>query len=148
MQKFRYIIIFIVLMVVVSGCGNSTKKEIQQKSILLKGEKIYVELADTDYLRTRGLSYRASLCENCGMLFVFDTYKHYSFWMNEMNFPLDIIYLKDGVVTEIFESVPIKTNDKTTRIYPESEANGVLELNAGWSKTHNLQIGDNLDILD
>jgi hypothetical protein len=135
-------------MVVVSGCGNSTKKEIQQKSILLKGEKIYVELADTDYLRTRGLSYRASLCENCGMLFVFDTYKHYSFWMNEMNFPLDIIYLNGDKISEIFESVPVKTAGKITTVYPENEANKVLELNAGWSKTHNLQIGDNLDILD
>ena len=148
MKKLKYILLLIVLTGVMSGCVNNDKKEVQQKSVLLRGEKINAEVADTDYLRTRGLSYRASLCEDCGMLFVFDTYNYYSFWMNEMNFPLDIIYLKDNKVVEIFESVPVKTNDKTTRIYPENEVNGVLELNSGWSKAHNLQIGDNLDILD
>lgn len=148
MKKFKYVLAFVVLICFISGCGNNAKKEVQRKIILLNGEKISVELANTDYLRARGLSYRASLCENCGMLFVFDTYSHHSFWMNEMNFPLDIIYLKDNKVSEIFESVPVKTNDKTTRIYPENEADSVLELNSGWSRAHNLQIGDNLDILD
>lgn len=148
MKKSKYALIFVLLICFILGCGNNAKKEVQQKSILLKGEKINIEIANTDYLRNRGLSYRTSLCESCGMLFVFDTYKHHSFWMNEMNFSLDIIYLKDNKVVDIFQSVPIKTNNKTTKIYPENEANSVLELNAGWSKTHNLQIGDNLDILD
>lgn len=148
MQKFKYILVLIVIMTFISGCGNESRKEVDKKSILLKGEKINIELANTDYLRTLGLSYRTSLCENCGMLFLFDDYNNHPFWMNEMNFPLDIIYLRDNKVVEIYQSVPIKTNDKTTQVHPEKEANGVLELNPGWSKTHNLQIGDNLDILD
>ena len=52
--------------------------------------KIKVELAITPEARAQGLSGRPSLSENEGVLFVFDKPDKYSFWMKNMNFPLDI----------------------------------------------------------
>ena len=52
-----------------------------QKSVILEpkigkisvGNSIlYVEIADNDFLRTRGLSGRKNLSENAGMLFIFE----------------------------------------------------------------------------
>ncbi len=148
MQKFKKILLLVISLCIVSGCANSNSEETKGKNILLKNETIKVEIADTQYLRERGLSYRTDLCKECGMLFLFKSYKNYAFWMKDMNFPLDIIYLKDNKVVEIFKSVPLTTGDKITQIYPQNEANMVLELNSGWSDSHNLEIGDNIDILD
>ena len=57
------------------------------------GEEIPVEVADTLKKRSLGLGKRASLKKGWGMLFVFEKRKPHRFWMKDMQFPLDIIWL-------------------------------------------------------
>lgn len=52
-----------------------------------------VEIADTDLLREQGLSGRDPLPPQTGMLFVFDIPGKYGFWMKEMKFTLDIVWI-------------------------------------------------------
>ena len=52
-----------------------------------------VELAVTPEERSQGLSGREVLPEGSGMLFVFEGDQHLSFWMREMNFPLDMVWI-------------------------------------------------------
>jgi len=56
---------------------------------------INVELANTNASREIGLSYRTSMNQDEGMLFVFDKIGKYGFWMKDMNFPLDILWLDE-----------------------------------------------------
>jgi hypothetical protein len=93
---------------------------------------ILVEVADTRVARIRGLSGRASLDANRGMLFVFSSPAMRSFWMFGMKFSLDIIFLRDGVVVDIAPRVPYpKTFRFPAVVSSRVPADAVLEINAG-----------------
>lgn len=105
------------------------------------GEKIMVDVANTPESRTLGLSGRKSLENDEGMLFVFDQPSKYSFWMKDMNFPIDIIWLDESK-----KIVHIK-KDARPELYPESyaprgDAKYVLEVVSGFSEKNNLKEGD------
>lgn len=121
----------------------------QTKSILLEeasttlsieGRVFNIEIADTTPTRTRGLSGKANLSENEGMLFVFTTTGHHHFWMKEMNFPIDIIWLdEDKKIVDITHSLHPETYPETyTSITP---AKYVLEIKAGLSEQYKFKIG-------
>ena len=102
--------------------------------------KITVEIADTETERTRGLSGRSFLPENTGLLFVFDTTDNHSFWMKEMNFPIDIIWFDDHWrVVDITTNALPKDFPRTYR--PRSPVRYVLEVNGGFITAHRITIG-------
>src|SRR3989344_6752832 len=59
-----------------------------------EGKKItiYAEIADDDKERITGLSERKTLAANKGMIFVFDKEQLLGFWMQGMEFPLDMVF--------------------------------------------------------
>ena len=97
-----------------------------------------VEVRDTEEGRDQGLSGRESLGEDEGMLFVFDQPGIYGFWMKEMKFPLDFIWIRDNVVMEVMEKVGIEKMD----IRPKEAVDKVLEVNSGWVERQGVKIGD------
>jgi uncharacterized membrane protein (UPF0127 family) len=101
-----------------------------------------LELALTSQEISTGLSYRPSLAENGGMLFVFDQARHPSFWMKDMLFPLDLLYLNEtGTVVHVAANVPPCAADPCPT-YPSSEpAIAVLEVNAGVAAAHGIEKG-------
>ncbi len=98
------------------------------KTVSLEGRAFSLEIAATREAQARGLSGRESLCDTCGMLFTFRLAAQQSFWMKDMRFPLDIIWLRDGEVVAIEHTIPA---DASAIFSPESSANQVLEVNAG-----------------
>ncbi len=115
----------------------------QSSSALLKigGAELAIEVADSSAERTLGLSGRDSLGYNRGLLFIFKTEGLYSFWMKDMKFPIDIIWMDSRArVIEITSNVSPAT-------FPESftsqkSAKYVLEVNAGWASQNGIKIGD------
>lgn len=112
--------------------------------VLIKDIELKVEIANTQSKRELGLSGHSLLKENEGMLFIFDTEGYYPFWMKDMLFSIDIIWL--DVNKKI---VYIKENAKPES-FPESfgreqKAKYVLEVLAGFSKKHKLKIGDTVE---
>ncbi|MDJ0272657.1 MAG: DUF192 domain-containing protein [Candidatus Caldarchaeum sp.] len=107
-----------------------------------------VEIADDDAERGRGLSGREKLPENRGMLFVFEKPGRYSFWMYEMRFALDIIWIDaDGLVVHIEENLQPCTPNQVCQSYtPSSDAKYVLEINAGLVKKHGIVVGDFVEV--
>jgi len=115
-------------------------------SILLKDKEFGVYIADTDYLRNKGLSETSSLASNYGMLFVFPEDDLYGFWMKDMFFPIDIIWIdKNLVIVHIETNVLPETYPKV--FFPSVPARYVLELSAGQSDFLKLKIGDSIKIL-
>lgn len=113
----------------------------------IDGVMISVEVARTDEELTRGLSGRESLEPNSGMLFVFDSPYIYSFWIPDMNFPIDIIWINDGAVVDISENVPNDFDPNNPVTYSPSEpAQYVLEVNAGFTENNEITIGDEVNI--
>lgn len=98
----------------------------------------FVEIADTQALRTKGLSKRASIGRNDGMWF--DC--HGPFWMKDVEFPLDLCYLDSyGAVTE---KVAMARDKSGSTLYPRTKFDSVqaVELPAGYCERHGIQIGD------
>lgn len=144
MKKKWLIIISILVFTLLFVLYFHTKKAIAPNTakVSISSNIIDVDLAKTSDQRTKGLSNRDNMCENCGMLFLFNNLDLHNFWMGGMRFPLDILYIRDNEIVEIFEQVPILTDNDYTRIYPEEYANKVLELNALWCQKNNIKIGD------
>lgn len=107
------------------------------KAVTLDGRSYTLELAKTDISRARGLGGRSSLCDTCAMLFIFDTTEAHPFWMKDMQFPLDIVWLEDDRVVSVARNIPF---DSQEILYPEVPANRVLELHAGGAES--LRPGD------
>lgn len=106
-----------------------------------------VELADNQRERLKGLRGRNFLPENQGMLFVFDRLGTYSFWMKETLIPLDILWLnQNGEIVYIKENAR-PCSDNCEEIKPESQAQYVLEINAGEAQKYKLQPGSRATIL-
>ena len=117
---------------------NNAKPTIQIKDAVYT-----VEIADTDTKRTQGLSGKKGLESNAGMLFLFDKKDTYAFWMKDMLFPIDIIWIDDDTIADISENVPIPlTATYLPKYGPKVPINRVLEVNAGEVKKNHIQIGD------
>jgi uncharacterized membrane protein (UPF0127 family) len=105
------------------------------------GEEIVVncEVPTTDEEKMTGLMYRDNLCDNCGMFY---DYVDGGFWMKNVNFPIEMIFINNNQIVDIKRA---KAQDETT-IYPSVESNGNLEVNDGFSKSNNISIGDKVYI--
>lgn len=114
--------------------------------ISLKGESLHVILAKNPKQWYKGLSDRESLGEYDGMLFLFPFYEKHGFVMRRMHFSLDMVWLAGGKVVDIAPDVPVFPQDRP--YYPREEANAVLELPGGWVRTHGLEIGDTMTVVD
>lgn len=113
------------------------------------GVKVKVEIADTTAERKKGLSGRKSLEEDHGMLFSFEGKELTpGFWMKDMLFPLDIIWIKGDEIVKIDKNVAIPGKKETTfkLYYPPVSVNYVLEVNAGFSDKNKIKVGDTVKI--
>lgn len=111
-------------------------RDISFPRVVSIGEKTYsLELADTDSERTKGLGGRDSLCVVCGMLFVFEQPGRHAFWMKDMRFPIDIVWLSGETV--VFVARDVKP-DFVGTIDPAVVADRALELSAGAASAVNM----------
>ena len=109
----------------------------------INGKKVELIIAKTDEDRITGLSGKESLPENQGMLFIFEEKDKYPFWMKEMKFSIDIIYINDDTVVHIVKNAapPEKLSMIPERYAPPEPVNYVLELNAGKAEKLNIEKG-------
>lgn len=111
--------------------------------VLIGENKIYVDLAKTTSEVSKGLSGRPTLAEDHGMLFIFSKASRYRFWMPDMNFPLDIIWINEGRIVDISKNASNVFDIKNPVYYrPSSPAQYVLEVNANFCDKNNIKIGD------
>ncbi|MCP2620252.1 DUF192 domain-containing protein [Candidatus Aminicenantes bacterium AC-334-K16] len=126
-------------------------QEIKEKFIpvfLPDGQKIIAELAVTPLERQRGLMFREELAADEGMLFVFEEDGLYSFWMKNMKFSIDILWLdKNKRIIHLEENVPPCTTEPCPSYTPALPSRYVLELKAGSIKTHSLKLFQQVDFI-
>ena len=115
------------------------------RTIHLDGNAISVSVSDTDESRQLGLSGRSALAADEGMLFVFQTDGAYAFWMKDMNFPIDIIWISadDRIVYMVQHASP---DTYPHAFVPSAPARYVLEVSAGYVVQHNVHTGDTIQL--
>ena len=108
---------------------------------------ISAELAITPEQREIGLMNRSAMGTNEGMLFVFEQAGFYPFWMKNTLIPLDIIWIDEGWrIVSIAESVPPCRADPCPTYPPAGNARYVVEVAAGFARTHRVARGDQLKV--
>jgi uncharacterized membrane protein (UPF0127 family) len=114
--------------------------------VTLRDKTFTVEVADTEAKKERGLGGRDALAADRGMYFPFATANHWVFWMKDMRFPIDILWIRDGVIVDIDASVPVPTSENLETYSPIEQADTVLELNAGVAAELGVKTGDVLTL--
>ena len=95
------------------------------------GQRITAEVARTTFSRSRGLMFRENLAEGCGMIFVFSQEAKHPFWMKNVSFPLDLVFINHNlVVVDLLRALPCE-GDLCIHYRPSEPAAYVLEVNAG-----------------
>ncbi|MDO8470701.1 MAG: DUF192 domain-containing protein [bacterium] len=142
-------LLFLVAFVCIAGFLVFSLKDsyITQESftemVSLKGHQLSVEIADTPAKQGQGLSERVSMKEGEGMLFVFQHPHIPSFWMKDMHFPLDIIWIDESrAIVGIERNVPTSSFPQT--FSPTQPVLYVLELNASWADRYGVVVGDRI----
>lgn len=71
-----------------------------------------VEIADSLWSRARGLMHRDHLVEGAGMIFLYDDARPVQFWMKNVAFPLDLLFIDDRgrIVRRLCENSPSVLN--------------------------------------
>jgi hypothetical protein len=116
-----------------------TKHDSRLQRITINGVPLFVETAQTDDERMRGLMYRESLPQDQGMLFVFPASETQSFWMRNTFIPLDIAFIgSDGIIVDIQHMKPV---DESVLYRSSAPALYALEVNAGWFEKNGIDIG-------
>ena len=111
------------------------------------GMQVRAEIVDTPETLERGLMFRTSLGPNEGMLFVFEQAGFYPFWMKNTLIPLDIIWIDEQWrIVSIAESVPPCRADPCPTYPPAGNARYVVEVVAGFARTHGVARGDRLTV--
>ncbi len=116
-------------------------------SATIAGVKVNLEMAITPAEKAQGLSNRKSLPEDTGMLFVFDNKATPGFWMIDMHFPIDIIWILNDKVIGIAKNAQPELGKRPMdlkRYYPPEAINYVLEVNAGFTDKNGIEVGDSV----
>ncbi|MCH2518783.1 MAG: DUF192 domain-containing protein [Dehalococcoidia bacterium] len=116
-------------------------------TVSISGVSFTVDVADTPEKRFQGLSGRPVLEEGTGMLFIFQEERKHTFWMKDMRFPLDMVWIDASCavadITTGVPSPPPDSNDSVLPTYsPSAPATYNLEINAGVAAASGLKTGD------
>ena len=115
-------------------------------TVEINGHIIRAELAQTPEEHYRGLSNREALDPDRGLLFIFEDSSRKSFVMREMNFPLDIIFISNDTITDVFSDL-VPEGSQPENIYQSSQpVNLVLEVRAGYCQAQGIKPGDQVKI--
>src|SRR5918992_2824456 len=112
----------------------------RQVNVTMNGLVLVADIAATDEQRTKGLSVKDRLGENEAMLFVFDNEAEHSFWMKNMKFPIDIIWLdSDKTIVHIEHNLQPCSFELLCPTYkPNVESLYVLETVGGFAEKYDI----------
>jgi uncharacterized membrane protein (UPF0127 family) len=123
------------------------QKQNQTALVTVGGVNLITSLSTTPDAQSKGLAIRDSLNENEGMLFIFETPQKYSFWMKDMKFPIDIIWInQDGKIVHIEKNLPPCVFLLPCPSYaPKDDSLYVLEVVSNFTNKFNINVGDPVD---
>ena len=114
----------------------------QASSVCAQETCVNVEVVSTMEGMRRGLQGREALAENQGMLFAFDNDDFQKFWMKDMKFAIDMIWIDNQRRIVSIASARPPCMQETCEVYsPSQKARYVLEVPAGFALAHQFKEG-------
>jgi uncharacterized membrane protein (UPF0127 family) len=114
-------------------------------------KKLYVQVAKSIGQQYTGLGNRDSLGSYGGMLFPHYPAERIGIVMRDMQFPIDIIWIRSGTIVDIAPNVPIEPGvpeHALHKYYPRADADLVLEAAAGFTAQYGVEIGDTVRVIE
>jgi uncharacterized membrane protein (UPF0127 family) len=141
----------LLIFLLITGCNIGGDNRENIKTLKVGNKTIEVEIADTPQEWEMGLSYRDTLRENHGMLFVFPEEIRRVFWMRGCNFDIDLAYIEtDGTINEIItmekEPLDIPLDSLKTYTSQSTRIKFALEMIGGWYREHNVSVGTRINL--
>lgn len=131
----------------IGGLFNAKNKN---PNIVIDNHIFTLLVAQTDQEKNTGLSNKTTLPKDTGMLFIFNSPLNIPFWMKNMKFPIDIIFIADNKILRILSNVPIPAeganDDEIPKYTSLTPYNNVLEITAGLAKEYKFKVGDSVKI--
>ncbi|MFL6491060.1 MAG: DUF192 domain-containing protein [Nitrososphaera sp.] len=128
---------------IISKEASSSSNGYSQANVTVNGVVLVADISASNEQRTKGLSIKDSLAENEAMLFVFDNEGEYTFWMKDMKFPIDIIWIDSNkTVVHIEHNLqPCDYGFLCPTYKPGQDSLYVLETVGGFAQKHDVVQG-------
>jgi len=110
--------------------------------ITIRDARVATEIVRTPEAMARGLGGRDALAWGDGMLFQYTRPGFLRFWMKDMRFAIDIVWIRDGRIVDIAARVPWSPEGPGPTHQPRELADTVLEVAAGMAEAHGWRLGD------
>jgi uncharacterized membrane protein (UPF0127 family) len=109
--------------------------------MMIETIQLEASIANTTETRTKGLSGTPSLPEGVVKLFVFDESQEWGFWMKDMKYAIDIIWVDaTGAIVHIEEKVTPASYPMS--FLPNKPAKYVIETVFGFVEDYGIKVGD------
>lgn len=148
MKKIVILSVIVIIVIAFLSLDRKPKINLSQKAIRIGSQELTVETAQTTAQITVGLGNRDSLGSD-GMLFVMPVRTIPTFWMKDMRFDLDFVWIDADTVIDITENVSAQQADPDSklRVYsPRFPVTHVLEMNSGAIQKLGIRIGDRVSL--
>lgn len=135
------ILFFILLLVSVYCFNNLRTNKLEKINIEIAERNISTLVADNKKSHKEGLSIVDKINVDEAMLFVFDEIGFHNFWMKDMKFSIDIVWL-DEYKNIVYIKEHASPNDYPETYNPGVTSLYVLEFKDGFVKDNDIETGD------
>lgn len=130
-----------------AACQNAEEPAASDGSfptVKLGDQELTIELALTQSEQAKGLMFRDGIADDHGMLFVYKSPQRMSYWMKNVDFPIDIgFFTADGVLREVY---PLYAQDTFARKSIRDDMLYALETRHEWFRDNDVRPGAQLDL--
>ena len=110
-------------------------------TVVVDGREFKVQVADSHSERQRGLSDQGALANDEAMIFIFEEPGLHGFWMKDMKFSIDIIWIDENLRVVHVEK-NISPSSYPESFIPSVDAKYVLEVYTGQAEAQGIGLGD------
>jgi len=136
------------LLFALMGCGGPTPVDGPEPDAwtTIRTARVSTEIVRGPVEMARGLGGRELLQWDHGMLFPYERPDFLSFWMKDMRFSIDIVWIREGRIVDIAHRVPWSPEGPGPTLRPRELADTVLEVSAGYAEAHGWRHGDRVEV--
>lgn len=150
-NSFRLVLALCLLGATLAACDGSraeSRRDVTSPEgwVTIRGQRVAVELAITPAEQQLGLGQRDTLAWDDGMLFLYDKPGFYRFWMKDMRFDIDIVWIRGDRIVDISHRVPHVPGENGPTVSPVELVDKVLEVPAGYATALGWRSGQPVEV--
>lgn len=145
MEKRLIFVVYITLFLIIISGFIAFNNQDKNPQVCFEENCFFVEIAETQAEKAKGLMFRESLKEDKGMLFVYNEEGNYSFWMKNTSITLDIIWINSEKEVVYIKREAQPCNEECEILTSSENAQFVLEIKGGTTEKSNISIGNKIE---